>query len=501
MKFLQMNHISKKFGGVEANRNVTFSVEKGEIHALLGENGAGKSTLMNILYGMYRQTEGEIYLEGQKLHLLSPEDAIQNGIGMVHQHFMLIPAQSVIENVVLGLKDNKMFLDLKEAAKKFEKLAETFNMKIDPWEKVSALSIGEQQKVEILKALFRKAKLLILDEPTAVLTPQEVEGLFDVLTKLKNNGCTIIFISHKLMEIMTVCDACTVLRKGETVATLKVKDIKDTKELAELMVGAAVDLTIKKENVQTGDIILSLHNIFYRNKKKVNVLKDISFQIHEGEILGVCGVDGNGQSELVHCITGIKQATKGQIRIAGADTTKEKARKIMNRGVAHIPEDRHKYGIVQEMSIKENMILMSYLHKTFSKFGFLRLKKIEKHTKKTCEEFEVKMQSIDEKIMNLSGGNQQKVVVGRELSREPRLLIAVHPDRGLDIGAAKYIQKRILEERKKGGGVLLVSSELEEIMDLSDRILVMFHGEIMGIVKQSETTIKELGTLMMGIKK
>lgn len=500
MEFLQMNHISKQFGNVTANKDVTLSIKKGEIHALLGENGAGKSTLMNILYGMYRQTEGEIYLDGKKLNLSSPQNAISNGIGMVHQHFMLIPAQSVIENVVLGLKDNKTVLDLKSAAAKLKKLAETFHMEINPWEKVSNLSIGEQQRVEILKALFRGARLLILDEPTAVLTPQEAEALFDVLRKLKIEGCTIIFISHKLKEIMAVCDACTVLRKGETIKTIWVKDIVDTRELAELMVGKTVELTIKKEKTEVGKPVLTLQNVSYQNKKKVQVLKDISFQVHEGEILGVCGVDGNGQSELIHCITGIKQASKGIIMINGTDTTREKSRKIMSRGVAHIPEDRQKYGIVQEMSIKENMILMSYLHKPLSRFGFLQSKNIENYTKRICDEFEIKAQNIDEKIMNLSGGNQQKVVVGRELSRNPKLLIAVHPDRGLDIGAAKYIQREIINTKKKGGGVLLVSSELDELMDLTDRIMVIYHGQIIETVSTEKTSLKELGELMMGIK-
>jgi ABC-type uncharacterized transport system ATPase subunit len=500
MAFLEMKHVSKYFGSVAANVDVNLSVEKGEIHALLGENGAGKSTLMNILYGMYAHSEGEIWLNGQPVRIKDPKDAIAKGIGMVHQHFMLIPALSVIENVVLGLKENKEVLDLKAAAREFSQMAERFGMELDPWAKVETLSVGAQQRVEILKALYRKASLLILDEPTAVLTPQEVKGLFHMLRQLTAEGLTIIFITHKLNEIMEVCDRCTILRLGRVVRTTAISDIQDKQELAALMVGSQVELLTQKPPAHPGDEVLRVEDLSYVDKRGIRALDQMSFSLRGGEILGVCGVDGNGQSELVRCITGLLKPASGSVRVCGADCTGADPRMILGQGVSHIPEDRHKMGMIREMTVNENLILMSYRTPECQKRGFLKWKDIRAHSQALCEQYNIKTPSVLERSGNLSGGNQQKMVVGRELDRRPRLLIAMHPDRGLDIGATKYIQRQIVAASQAGAGVLLVSTELDEILELSDRILVVFEGRMMGILDRSEATAERLGLMMAGAR-
>ncbi len=500
MAILEMVHVCKYFGSVAANVDVNLSVEKGEVHALLGENGAGKSTLMNILYGLYKPSGGEVYLNGEKLDIKESKDAIRKGIGMVHQHFMLVPTLSVIENVVLGLEGNKAILDLKQSAREFSEMAERYNMPVDPWARVSALSVGQQQRVEILKALYRKATLLILDEPTAVLTPQEVTVLFEVLDKLKRNGMTIILISHKMHEIMEACDRCTVLRQGRVVATLPVSEVRDVSQLAELMVGQHVDLTVEKNPVRPGKLVLDVQYISYINQNMVVKLRDFVLNVYEGEIVGVCGVDGNGQSELVRCITGLLRLSAGQILLNGQDISKMDAHGILNMGVSHIPEDRHNMGMLMDMSINENLILMDFDRAPFSRRGFLDWKFIRKHSAELVKTYNVKTPGIDERAGNLSGGNQQKFVVGRELERKPHLLIAMHPDRGLDIGATKFIQHRILEERDRGTAVLLISTELDEIMQLSDRIVVVNNGEVMGMLWQKDATPERLGLMMAGVR-
>jgi len=500
MALLEMKHIYKNFGKVQANSDVNLTVEKGEVHALLGENGAGKSTLMNILYGIYPPTEGKIYLKGEKVKIHSPKDAIEKGIGMVHQHFMLIPALTVIENVVLGLKDNKVVLDLKTAAQRFTELASRFDMKIDPFEKIENLTVGQQQRVEILKTLYRDADILILDEPTAVLTPQEVKKLFGVIRQLTEEGLTIIFISHKLNEIMEICDQCTILRAGQVVKTVPISQVSDRQELAQLMVGREVEMTTAKAAPQLGDTVMEVENLTFVDKQKVKRLDDVSFTLRKGEILSICGVDGNGQSELVKCLTGLEHATAGKVSINGVDCTKAKPRDVLAHKVGHIPEDRHKMGMIGDMTITENMVLMNYSAPECSKHGFMKWKEIKRHVQQLCEKYQVKTPSVDEKMGNLSGGNQQKVVVGRELEKHPDLLIAMHPDRGLDIGATKYIQKEIVGARDSGAGVLLISTELEEIMELSDRILVIFQGKVMGIVDQKDATMEGLGLMMAGVK-
>ncbi|HYE80654.1 MAG TPA: ABC transporter ATP-binding protein [Clostridia bacterium] len=499
MAFLEMKGVTKCFKSVTANCDVSLSVEKGEVHALLGENGAGKSTLMNILYGMYDQSEGEIFLNGNKVHIKDTKQAIELGIGMVHQHFMLIPALTVIENVILGLKENKMVLDLNIAAEKFKEMAKKYNMEIDPWTRVENLSVGQQQRLEILKALYRNAELLILDEPTAVLTPQEVVGLFDMVRKLTSEGHTVIFISHKLAEIMEICDRCTILRQGRVVATVAVKDVKNREELASLMVGKNVELVTRKKEATVGEEILKVEKLCAINQDKHPVLTDVTFSLHAGEILGICGVDGNGQSEMVKCITGLHKIKSGKYFIKSVECTHDTPKKVLKHKVAHIPEDRHRMGMIKNMNIEENLILMCYDQLPFSRHGILNWKWIDKHSEEICKTYNIKTPSIKEMAGNLSGGNQQKFVVGRELDRDPDLLIAVHPSRGLDIGATKYIQSRIVEERDKGTAVLLVSTELDELLELSDRILVMYRGKVMGIVDQKAATREYLGKLMAGI--
>lgn len=497
---LQMINVSKYFGSVAANVDVNLTVEAGETHALLGENGAGKSTLMNILYGLYKPSSGHIYYNGKLLDVKSPQDAIAVGIGMVHQHFMLVPALTVIENVVLGMKGNKKVLDLKKAAADFKAMADSYGMPIDPWAKVSDLAVGQQQRVEILKALYRKASLLILDEPTAVLTPQETDALFAVMRNLVKQGLTIIMIGHKMNEIMAVCDRCTILRQGRVVSTIPVSEIKDVSQLAELMVGQHVELSMNKSDKEPGSPVLSIQNISYADHQKVNKLKNISFDVHAGEIVGICGVDGNGQSELVRCVTGLLHPTSGSIKIRDTDVTNMPTGKIMKMRVSHIPEDRHEMGMLMDMNLNDNLILMSFDQPPYSRHGILNCSWIKKHNDEIIKTYNVKSPDVYERAGNLSGGNQQKLVVGREMDRNPNLLIAMHPDRGLDIGATKFIQQRLLDQRECGTAVLLVSTELDEIMEMSDRIVVINGGEVVGIVNQKDATREQLGLMMTGIR-
>ena len=499
MALLEMRHVTKRFGPVVANSDVSLTVERGEVHALLGENGAGKSTLMNILYGMYAQSEGEVLYNGAPVRIKDPRQAIELGIGMVHQHFMLIPALTAIENVVLGYAGNREVLDLKEAARRFTEMAARYNMNIDPWCKVEQLSVGQQQRLEILKALFRNVELLILDEPTAVLTPQEVEGLFEMIRQLTKEGKTVIFISHKLGEIMTICDRCTVLRLGKVAAAgIPIADITDKQQLAALMVGQSVDLVVKKRDAEPSAVVLKVEGLSCLSARNLPAVRNVSFELRAGEILSVCGVDGNGQSELVKAICGLIKPTGGKIVIDGTDVAGKPPREVLKRGVSHIPEDRHKMGMIARMNIRENLTLMSYDQSPFSRRGVIRWRWIDKHSAELCARYNVKTPSVSEFAGNLSGGNQQKFVVGRELDRKPRLLVAVHPSRGLDIGATKYIQSRIVEERDRGAAVLLVSTELDEILEMSDRILVVYEGEVMGIVNQKDATRNGLGLMMAG---
>ncbi len=497
---LEMRNIVKQFPGVLANDNVNFQVRRGEVHCLLGENGAGKSTLMNILYGLYDQTSGDILLNGEVVNISSPRVAIEHGIGMVHQHFMLIPALTVIENVILGMPENSQILDLDAASKKLMELANKYHIKLNPNDMVENLSVGEEQRLEILKALFRGADLLILDEPTAVLTPQEVEELFKMIHKLTNEGHTVIFISHKLNEVMYISDRITVLRNGRSCETVN-KENTDKHQLANLMVGRDINLDIEKPPAQLGETVLEMKDVHAMSVKGVEALRGVTLDIRKGEILGVAGVDGNGQDELLECITGLKPVTKGTIKVNGEDMTNASPRNIMKSGVGHIPANRHKRGMILEMPVKENLMMIDYYKKKFANGMLLKWDEIEKESEELVKEFNVKTASIDTPAGTLSGGNQQKMVLARELSRSPVFLIAAHPVRGLDIGATEFVRTRILDERNRGAGVLLVSTELEEIMSMSDRIAVMYEGEIMGIVNREDATVSELGLMMAGSKR
>ncbi len=498
---LEMKKICKYFAGVRANYNVDLEVREGEVHALLGENGAGKSTLMNVLYGLYTPTSGEIYLNGCKVDIPNPRKAIELGIGMVHQHFMLVSALSVVENVVLGMKGQKSpMLDLAAAADKLQKLADQYNMKIDPYAKIWQLSVGQQQRVEILKALYRGAKLFILDEPTAVLTPQEVEELFNMIRTLTSQGNTVIFISHKLNEVMSICGRVTVLRLGEVVATLETCETSK-EDLARKMVGKEINLEYDKKPIDPAQQtpVLEMKNVECFNSKHIKSLKSLNLELRSGEILGICGVDGNGQSELSDCITGLTKVTSGNVLINGVDVTNKKPLDVLKRKVSHIPEDRHKRGVVLGMNLVENILLMNYYRDKFVKGEWLSWRYINQYADDLLSQYKVKTPSRYEMMSNLSGGNQQKVVLGREILREPDLLIAMHPTRGLDIGATEYVQREIVKERDRGAAILLISTELEEILALSDRIAVMYEGEIMGIVKP-DIEIYRLGLMMAGTR-
>ncbi len=492
---LEMKNIVKQFPGVLANDNVNLTVEKGSIHALMGENGAGKSTLMNILYGLYSPSSGEILFNGKEIKITSPRNAIEQGIGMVHQHFMLIPALSVIENVVLGKPGNKTVLELKNDAEAFVALGARYNMKIDPYALVSDLSVGQQQRVEILKAIYRGAELLVLDEPTAVLTPQEVTELFKIMNQLKEEGKTIIFISHKLNEVFAICDTITVLRLGRSQPSVTAAST-NSEELAEMMVGRKCFLDVDKGEYNPGETVLKMEHVFTKGTHEA--LNDINLEIKKGEILGLAGVDGNGQDALIDAISGLTKVSSGKIFIKGNDMTGSSPRDILEQKVSHIPADRHKRGMVSTMSVKENMILISYYKKPFSKGLFLNGKFIEENATEIVEKFKVKTPSIEEMAGKLSGGNQQKLVLGRELSREPDFIIAAHPVRGLDIGATEYVHECLVAERDRGGAVLLVSTELDEVLTLADRIAVMYEGKIMGILDKEDYDITRIGMMMAG---
>lgn len=497
---LVMRDIVKEFGSFRANDGINLEVESGEVHALLGENGAGKSTLMNILYGLYQATSGEIYFEGRPVKIASPKDAIDLGIGMVHQHFMLIPALTVAENIILGMKMPRGILDLKDACQKIKELSRQYGLDIDPEAKVWQLSVGQQQRVEIVKALYRGARLLILDEPTAVLTPQEVEDLFGVLNRLTREGITVIFITHKLNEVMAICRRVTVLRAGKVIGTVATCET-DKNRLARMMVGREVFFQVDKRPCCPGKPVLEVRNLEALNNKGLKALKGISFSLHKGEILGIAGVDGNGQSELVEALTGLRHVIAGQVLLNGEDVTNLPPRKILERNVAHIPEDRNVRGLVGPMSIKENLILQEYYKSPFSRGWFLNREVINQHAVKMVREFDIRTSSEELPVRNLSGGNQQKVVLAREVFRQPELLIAMHPTRGLDVGATEYVHKRLVAERDRGAAVLLVSTELDEILSLSDRIAVIYEGEIMGIVPGTEAQVEELGLMMAGSKR
>lgn len=499
---IEMLNITKEFPGIIANDDVTIKVEKGTIHALLGENGAGKSTLMSILFGMYQPTKGEIRVNGKTVHITDPNVANDLGIGMVHQHFKLVDIFTVTENIVLGREGKKslQLMEFKEASKKIKELGDRYGLKVDPNAKVQDISVGMQQRVEILKMLYRDSDILIFDEPTAVLTPQEIEELMQIMKNLKKEGKTILLITHKLKEIKAVADVCTVLRRGKVVDTVNVADVTEA-DMAKLMVGRDVEFEVDKKDHEFGDVVLDVKNLRCKNTRGLEAVKGVSFNIRGGEILGVAGIDGNGQSELVYALTGLSKIEEGQIILNGQDITHYSVRKRYDAGLAHVPEDRQKHGLILDFKLKENYIVHNYDRAPFSKHGILNNKAIDEHAKRLTEEFDVRSgQGIETMVRSMSGGNQQKAIVAREVDRSSDLLIVVQPTRGLDVGAIEYIHNRIVEERNKGKAVLLVSFELDEIMSLSDRIAVMFSGEITGILNAKDTNEHELGLLMAGGK-
>jgi ABC-type uncharacterized transport system ATPase subunit len=499
---VEMKNITKVFPGVVANEDVNFSLKKGEIHVLLGENGAGKTTLMNQLYGLYEPTSGEIFINGKKEHIKDPNVAIALGIGMVHQHFMLVDPFTVTENIILGTEPkskNKVSLDMVKARQDVLEISNKYGLQVDPDAVIHDISVGMQQRVEILKALYRGADILILDEPTAVLTPQEIEELGVILRKLTAQGKSIILITHKLKEVMIMSDRVTVIRRGKRIDTIENLNTS-IDELAELMVGRKVKLVVDKEDREAGAVILKVENLGSLDNRGLSALKGVSFEVKAGEIFAIAGVDGNGQTELVEVLTGLRKGTTGHIQFLGKDIMNAKTKTIIELGLSHIPEDRHKRGLVLNHSLAENSILGSHDQEPFSKNGIMNYDVIHEHCLRLIDDFDVRTPNEKVQARTLSGGNQQKLIVARELVRKPELLIASQPTRGVDVGAIEFIHKRLVEQRDQGKAVLLVSLELDEVMALADRIAVIYDGKIVGIVPGKGATEKELGIMMAGGK-
>jgi simple sugar transport system ATP-binding protein len=492
MLAVEMKNISKQFGTVQANQDVHFCLEQGEIHALLGENGAGKTTLMRILYGLYHADSGEIFVNGEKVNITSPKEAIAAGIGMVTQHFTLVPTLTVAENIVLGYND-KFVISQKDIEQKVQEASDKYGVPVNPSTLVKNLSVGERQRVEILKALYRNAHILIMDEPTAVLVPQEVDILFESLVRLVKSGLSVIFISHKLVEVMAVCDRITVLRDGRVANTVKKSETSQV-ELAKMMVGRETFGVSRDVSSQSGETVYSLEGITLDGLHGKRILDDISFDVSEGEILGIAGVSGNGQGELTQVMTGVLRSTHGTIKIDGKDITNLPPAEISDAGVGRTPEDRHQ-GSIGDLTVAENLALEN-LPKFITK-GFLDRNKINAEAEEKIKEFQIKA-SPNDQLRKLSGGNMQKVILARALSRKPKVVIAAQPTRGLDVGATEYVRKRLMEERERGASVVLISEDLEEVLALSDRIAVIYEGSIKGIVPSAEATPEKIGLLMAG---
>ena len=497
---LEMRGVTKRFPGVLANDRVDFDVRSGEVHALLGENGAGKSTLMKVLYGLYAPDEGDLWLNDQRVEIGSPTDAIELGIGMIHQHFMLVETLTVAENVALGLPSSRGPLtDLDRVSKRILELGEIYGLQVDPDAYIWQLAVGQRQRVEIIKALYRGAALLILDEPTAVLTPQEVDEFFATLRQMVADGHAIIFISHKLHEVIDICDRVTVLRDGKRVDSCDIEGCTKA-DLARMMVGREVMMKPDRAELERGEARLDLKNLHADSDRGTPALRGVNLEVHSGEIVGLAGVSGNGQRELAEVITGLRPATQGQVILEGQDVTNHLPGSITERQMAYIPEERMKDGMIHEFSVAENIILRDHHKEPFSRNGLLLLRIIAEWADKLISRFQVKTPSRETPAKNLSGGNIQKVVLARELSREPRVLIAAQPTRGVDIGATEYVHAQLLGQRQEGTAILLISEDLDEIMALSDRIAVIFEGQIMGIVDGAEATPEQLGLLMAGVK-
>ena len=498
-----MLNITKRFPGIVANDNITLQLKPGEIHALLGENGAGKSTLMSVLFGLYQPEEGIIKKDGVEVKINNPNDANALGIGMVHQHFKLVECFTVLDNIILGVEPNKCgFLQKADARKKVLELSERYGLHVDPDALIEDITVGMQQRTEILKMLYRDNEILIFDEPTAVLTAQEIEELMQIMKNLAAEGKSILFISHKLNEIMSVANRCSVLRKGKYIGTV---DIANTtrEELSRMMVGRDVDFVVHKEPAKPGETILEVENLTVPSKLHHNdAVRDVSFTVRAGEIVCIAGIDGNGQTELVYGISGLEPVVSGKVTLGGKDITHAPIRERSIRGMSHIPEDRHKHGLVLDYTLEDNLVLQRYFEPEFVKSGFLKRKNIRSYANKLIEQYDVRSgQGAITLARSMSGGNQQKAIIAREIDKDPQLLIAVQPTRGLDVGAIEYIHKQIVAQRDKNTGVLLVSLELDEVMSLSDRILVMYEGEIVGEFDPKKTTVEELGLYMAGAKR
>ena len=501
---IEMLHITKRFPGIVANDDITLQLKKGEIHALLGENGAGKSTLMSVLFGLYQPEEGIIKKDGKEVSIKDPNDANDLGIGMVHQHFKLVDCFTVLDNIIMGVEPTKHgLLQKKEAREKVLALSEKYGLHVDPDALIEDITVGMQQRTEILKMLYRDNEILIFDEPTAVLTPQEIDELMQIMRNLAAEGKSILFISHKLAEIMAVADRCTVLRKGKYIGTVNTKDTTP-QELSAMMVGRSVNFHVEKQPAAPGDVVLNVKNMTMASKvHKNNAVKDVSFQVRRGEIVCIAGIDGNGQTELVYGLTGLEPLVSGSIELCGQNITHMPIRKRNTLGMSHIPEDRHKHGLVLDYSLEDNMVLQRYFEPDFTnKAGFLRRKNIRKYAEGLIEQYDVRSgQGPFTTARSMSGGNQQKAIIAREIDKNPELLVAVQPTRGLDVGAIEYIHRQLVAQRDAGKAVLLVSLELDEVMDVPDRILVMYEGEIVGQLDPKTTTQEELGLYMAGAKR
>lgn len=496
---IEMLGIRKEFGNFVANNNITLQLKKGEIHALLGENGAGKSTLMNVLFGLYQPEGGEIRVRGKAVKITNPNVANDLGIGMVHQHFMLVENFTVTENIILGSEPTKMgVINIKDAAKKVQALSEKYGLDVDPYAKIEDITVGMQQRVEILKTLYRGAEILIFDEPTASLTPQEITELIQIMRRLIAEGKSIILITHKLKEIMEVSDRVTIIRKGEGIGTVITAETNPN-QLAEMMVGRQVEFKTEKTEAKPTDEVLTIENLFVTDYRNIDKVKGLNLKVRKGEIVGIAGIDGNGQSELIEAITGLRKIKSGNVRLNGKDITNMKPRKITEEGVGHIPQDRHKHGLVLDFPIGHNIALQTYYQSPIAKGFVMDYKKVSEKARQIIEEYDVRTGNGEmTPARALSGGNQQKAIIGREIDRNPDLLIAALPTRGLDVGAIEFIHARLIEQRDKGKAVLLISFELDEVMNVSDRIAVIYDGQIVDELNPKETTEQELGLLMAG---
>lgn len=504
---VEMKDIVKKFGDFTANDHIQLIVHKGEVHAVLGENGAGKSTLMNVLCGLYKPTGGQIFIHGKQVHFNSPKDAIDIGIGMVHQHFMLIQPFTVLDNIILGIEPVKgLVVDRETARKKILELSERYHMSIDPEARIEDISVGMQQRVEILKVLYRGADVLILDEPTASLTPQEIEGLLKIIENLTADGKSIILITHKLKEITASSDNCTIIRQGKYIDTVEVEGVNEN-DLAAMMVGRDVSFKVEKREQKPGEVVLEVKDVHARDYRGVEVLNGLNIDVRRGEIVGLAGVDGNGQTELVEILAGLRKAESGEIKVMGKDVFNRTPKETFEAGISSIPADRHKHGLILDFSNEDNMILQHFNEEPFAHKGFLKRKAIRQHAVELMDKFDIRPRGTEGRpAATLSGGNQQKVIIAREITNDKELLIAVNPTRGLDVGAIEFVHKYLVEQRNKNRAVLLVSFELDEIMSLSDRIMVISEGKITGTVSEEEiannlTDEKELGFLMAGGKR